>query len=83
MDHGSEGRGFESCLSQTSHWARVLVHPGSKHRERLSISSEHLFRNRCKINMFKPIEGYPYCILISVQEGTTEEGSKTCSNQER
>ena len=29
-------------------------HPGSKHRERLSISSENLFRNRCKINKFKP-----------------------------
>ena len=39
-------------------WARVLVHPGSKHRERLSISSENLFRNRCKISKFKPTSTY-------------------------
>ena len=39
FDHGSEGRGFKSrlrrdwtsCLSQTTQWARVLVHPGSEH----------------------------------------------------
>ena len=35
-------------------WEQVLVHPGSKHRERLSISSDNLFRNRCKMNKFKP-----------------------------
>ena len=60
-DHGSEGRGFESrrhrdwtlCLSQTTQWTGVLVHPGSKHQERLSVSSENLFRNRCKINKLK------------------------------
>ena len=40
-DHGSEGCEFESrlhqdwtpCLSKTTQWARVLVHPGSVHGE--------------------------------------------------
>ena len=62
-DHRSKGHGFKSrrrqdwtsCLSQTTQWAQVLVHPGSEHQEQLSISSENLFLNRCKkISKFKP-----------------------------
>ena len=63
---------FHKQHNRHEYW---LNHPGSKHRKRLSISSENLFRNRCKINRFNQIATITVALLPIPQDDLRRERS--------